>query len=60
MQEPLRFLDFRHLGGPAAGGPVFPTCHAHTPVCRDEFDLAVGLSTGEGEHRSRTLSIIHA
>ncbi|KAI7838380.1 hypothetical protein COHA_007837 [Chlorella ohadii] len=46
-REPLRFLDFRHLGGPTAAGPVFPTCHAHTPVCRDEFDLAVGLSTGE-------------
>lgn len=48
LQEPLRVIDFRHLG-PSAGGPAYPTCHVHTPSARDEFDLAVGLSTGEGE-----------
>lgn len=48
LQEPLRVVDFRHLGA-GAGGPVYPTCHAHTPTSKDEFDTAVGLSTGEGE-----------
>lgn len=46
LQEPLRSVDFRHL---STGGPAYPTCHAYTPGSRDEFDLAVGLSTGEGE-----------
>lgn len=43
-------VDFRSLGASAAG-PVFPTCHAFTPSCADGFDLAVGLSTGEGGRR---------
>lgn len=47
LQEPLRVVDFRSLGASAAG-PVFPTCHAFAPSCADGFDLAVGLSTGEG------------
>ncbi len=42
-------VDFRSLGASAAG-PVFPTCHAFAPSCADGFDLAVGLSTGEGGH----------
>lgn len=46
LQEPLRVVDFRQLGGTA--GPAFPTCIAHTAAAADEFDLAVGLLTGEG------------
>ncbi|PSC74864.1 WD repeat-containing 20-like [Micractinium conductrix] len=44
-REPLRVVDFRQLGGTA--GPAFPTCIAHTAAAADEFDLAVGLLTGE-------------
>lgn len=40
-------VDFRSLGA-SANGPVFPTCHAFAPSCADSFDVAVGLSTGEG------------
>ena len=39
-------VDLRSLGG---GGPAYPTCVAHAPASKDEFDTAVGLSTGEGE-----------
>ncbi|KAI3429553.1 hypothetical protein D9Q98_005641 [Chlorella vulgaris] len=44
-REPLRVVDLRQAGG---GGVVaYPTCHAHTAESSDEFDVAVGLSTGE-------------
>lgn len=47
-REPMRIVDLRHLSA-SPSAPAFPTCHAHTATCpsNDEFDLAVGLSTGE-------------
>jgi hypothetical protein len=47
-------VDLRQAGG---GGVVaYPTCHAHTAESSDEFDVAVGLSTGEGEAHEPVLS----
>lgn len=40
-----------HFAQPGATGPAcYPTCHSHTQTL-DEYDLVVGLNTGEGEHR---------
>lgn len=45
-QEPLAAqVHFSQGGGGAAPSP---TCHSHAPDSLDEYDLAVGLSTGEG------------
>lgn len=48
LQEPLRVVDMRQAG--SGGLLAYPTCHAVTTQSKDEFDLAVGLSTGEGAH----------
>jgi hypothetical protein len=41
-------VDMRQAG--SGGLLAYPTCHAVTTQSKDEFDLAVGLSTGEGAH----------